>query len=643
MFLRISFLCLLLCLMALGQSPKGAKPAAAAKHTGGGSPGADSKNGGDSKTFAALSDQFMKESLALSPISASYAGYHKHKDAKTGKVIELDALLDDVSPAAYRAQRDFYARWQRRFARETPPATLSVQDSADLRLIQDQIALNLLELDEIQNYKHNPTGFVEAIGNALFLPMTQEYAPKGVRMGHVVARIGQIPRFLEQAKQALADADPIFIKVAKEENGGNIEMIGDIGPQLAEDSALTKRFHAVSGPALGALKSFDTWLTDDLAKRKTDRTWRLGTKWYDQKFKYVMETPVTPVQVLADAERQMKEVRAEMLELALPLHRQWFPQHGEHNDLSGRDRENKIIGEVLYKISDEHPDRDHLMDAVKGDLESIKQFIREKQIVSLGARDNLKVIPTPLFLRGIYSVAGFHSAPPLEPTAEAQYWVTPIDPKMPAARAESKLREYNNWTLKWLTIHEALPGHYVQFEHANNVQPERRRVLRNLLGNGCYVEGWAEYIAQVMMDEGYPVADDLARKKFRMMMRKIRLRLLANTILDVRMQTMNMTDEQAMDLMTKDAFQTQAEAEGKLQRAKLSSTQLPTYYVGYRDWMALREDYQKAHGVKTNGGDFDILKYHDMVLDLGPLPIDAVRAIVLPETSSKTKAKPAKK
>jgi len=618
MFLRLSLLCLLLSLIAMGHDPKSSKP------------GKDAGDppGSDSKTFAALSDQFMKESLALSPISASYAGYHKHTDAKTGKVIDLDTLLDDVSPAAYKAQRDFYAAWQRRFAKETPPATLSVQDRADLRLIQDQIALNLLELDEIQNYKHNPTGYVEAVGNALFLPMSQEYAPKNVRMSHVVARLQRIPRFLEQSKQVLADSDPIFIKVAVEEGDGNVEMIESTVKEglPADDAKLKQQYDDAAPKAIAALKAFNQWLTDDLGKRKTDRTWRLGKKWYDQKFKYVMETPVTPAQVLADAERQMKDVRAEMLELALPMHQQWFPDHGAHNDLTGRDRENKIIGEVLYKISDEHPDRDHLMDAVKGDLEAIKQFIRDKKIVSLGARDNLKVIPTPLFLRGIYSVAGFHSPPPLEPTAEAQYWVTPIDPKTPAARAESKLREYNNWTLKWLTIHEALPGHYVQFEHANNVQPERRRVLRNLLGNGCYVEGWAEYIAQVMMDEGF--AD--RSPKFRMMMRKIRLRLLANTILDVRMQTMNMTDEQAMDLMTKDAFQTQAEADGKLQRAKLSSTQLPTYYVGYRDWMALREDYQKAHAA-----DFDMLKYHDMVLDLGPLPIDAVRAIVLPEASTK--------
>ena len=212
------------------------------------------------------------------------------------------------------------------------------------------------------------------------------------------------------------------------------------------------------------------------------------------------------------------------------------------------ERENLIIGEVLQKISDQHPRRDQLQQTIEADLAGITQFIREKKIVSLSSRDNLKVIPTPPFERGIYSVAGFHSAPPLEPQAEAEYWVTPIDPKMSDAKPESKLREYNDFTLQWLSIHEALPGHYVQFEHLNNIQPERRRLLRSLYANGAYVEGWAEYIAQVMMDEGFLNNDP----RFRMVMRKIRLRVISNAILDIKMHTMDMTDQQALDLMTKD-------------------------------------------------------------------------------------------
>jgi uncharacterized protein (DUF885 family) len=574
--------------------------------------------------FAELSDRFMKDSLALSPSSASQAGYHKHIDPKTGKTIELDALLDDMSLESIAAQRAFYAQWRERFRNETPVSALDSQDAADWQLIDDQIGLNLLEFDKIQNYRHNPTVPVELIGNALFLPLTQDYAPHDVRVGHVLARVSAIPLLLRQVKQYLNDADPIFISTAIQENDGNIDLIENtIAAEIPASSPLKAEYDKVAPPAIAALKDFSQWLQNDLAKRPTQATWRLGKELYDQKFRLVMETDVTPEQVLADAEEGLRSVRAEMLELALPMHKQMYPDHSDHSDLGVHDRQNLIITEVLRKISDEHPRPGDLQKTIEADLEGIKQFIREKKIVSLGTRDNLKVIPTPMFERGIYSVAGFHSAPPLEPQAEAEYWVTPIDPKMPEDRVESKLREYNNYTLYWLSIHEALPGHYVQFEHLNNIQPERRRLLRSLYANGAYVEGWAEYIAQVMMDEGFLNNDP----RFRLVMRKIRLRLLANAILDVKMQTMSMTDSQAMDLMTKDAFQTQAEAEGKLVRAKLSSTQLPTYFVGLREWLAFRKKYQAAAGK-----NFDMLKFHNLVLDQGPLPVPVVEKLVMPTT-----------
>ena len=225
-------------------------------------------------------------------------------------------------------------------------------------------------------------------------------------------------------------------------------------------------------------------------------------------------------------------------------------------------------------------------------------------------------------MRGSFSVAGFHSAPPLDPNAEAQYWVTPIDPKTPEDQAESKLREYNNWVLKWLTIHEALPGHYVQAEHANEIQPVTRRLVRGLYGNGAYVEGWAEYIAQVMMQQGFADNDP----RYHISYLKVWLRAVGNTVLDVRMQTMKMTDDQAMSFMMNDAFQTRAEAEGKLQRAKLSSTQLPTYYVGTSEWWRLRRTYEAARGK-----DFTLADFHDRALDQGALPVPWLGNILLPK------------
>jgi uncharacterized protein (DUF885 family) len=579
-------------------------------------------NSASNVDFEKAAEQFMKASLVISPVNASQAGFHTYTDPKTGKTVELDALLDDLGPSGIAEQKKFYSDWQQRF-RKFDRASLTKEDNADWELIDDQIAYSLLELDRIQSYKHNPTGYVEFVGNALFLPLSQNYAAADVRMGHVLARIGEIPRAMQQAKQVLVDTDSIYTSTALDENDGNIDLIEHtVKEQIPAGSALEKQYAQVAPPAIQALKDFSAWLQNDLAKRPTSRTWRLGKEFYDAKFKLVMETPVTPEEILQKAEQQMTAVRAEMLTLAEPMHKQMYPDHTDHSDLPAQQRQNLIISEVLTKISDDHVQRDELMDHIKGDLAGIIQFIREKQIVGLSDRDNLKVIATPLFMRGIYSVAGFHNPPPLEPTAEAQYWVTPIAKTATEKAAESKLREYNNYALKWLTIHEALPGHYVQFEHANNVQPETRRLLRALFGNGPYVEGWAEYIAQVMMDEGYLNGDP----KFRLVMRKIRLRVLSNAILDVRMQTMNMTDAEAMDLMMNQAFQTQAEADGKLRRAKLSSVQLPTYFVGINDWLQLRKDYQAKRG-----SNFNLEEFHNKVLDEGPLPIMLLRGIIMPQ------------
>src|SRR6202451_2114329 len=252
--------------------------------------------------FAELSDQFMKDSLALSPTSASAAGYHKHVDPKTGKTIELDALLDDMSLEGMAEQRAFYQHWRERFRNETPVSALDAQDAADWQLIDDQIGLNLLEFDRIQDYRHNPTVPVELIGNALFLPLTQSYAPQEVRLGHVLSRVRQIPRLLDQVKAYLSDADPIFISTAVAENDGNIDLIqNDVAKEIPAGSALKAEYDQVAPPAIASLRSFSAWLNDDLGKRPSRLTWRLGKDFYDQKFRLVMETDVTPEALVTDA------------------------------------------------------------------------------------------------------------------------------------------------------------------------------------------------------------------------------------------------------------------------------------------------------------------------------------------------------
>ena len=274
---------------------------------------------------------------------------------------------------------------------------------------------------------------------------------------------------------------------------------------------------------------------------------------------------------------------------------------------------------MLDHIAERHSTREAFLEDARKDLDEARAFVQEKNLLTLPARANLQVIPTPEFMRGSYPVGGFNPAPALEPQLGAFYWVTPIPADWPKERVESKLREYNFYKLKLLTIHEAMPGHYVQFEIANDVQPDSRRLLRSVFGNGPYIEGWGQYATQMMLDEGFlNHSPELA-----LTFAKEELRVLANTILDVRLQMLNMTDQEALDLMTKQTFQEQEEATAKLQRAKLTSAQLPMYYVGWRAWLKVRDEYKQAKGASYSLRDFN-----DRALRLGAVPLPCLAPIL---------------
>jgi uncharacterized protein (DUF885 family) len=267
---------------------------------------------------------------------------------------------------------------------------------------------------------------------------------------------------------------------------------------------------------------------------------------------------------------------------------------------------------ALDEIARQHATPATYMAAAKKTLEQATAFVKEKALLTLPTRSNLEVIDTPEFMRGIYGVGGFNPAPALQPELGAFYWITPIPATWPKARVDSKLREYNDYGLQELTIHEAMPGHYVQFEFANDVQPTSRRLLRNVFGNGAYIEGWAFYTQLMMSDEGYLNNSPALR----LTLLKQMLRGLANTILDVRLQTLGMTDQQALDLMINDTYQEREEATAKLQRAQLSSCQLPTYYAGFKGWMQVRDRYKQAKGAA-----FTLREFHERALKESAVPL----------------------
>jgi uncharacterized protein (DUF885 family) len=559
-----------------------------------------------SQKLTALSEEFVYTSLAFSPSAATAAGLHQYQKQN------LDEMLDDFSAKNIAAQRTFYEKFNDRLS-DVKSADLTPEDRADLIILQDQIALNLLDLTEFHSYLHSPQMYVETLGNALFAPYVLEYAPKSERIRQIIARLQKVNLYLDQASTNLMSAPDAWTQVAIDENQGNIALV-DKEIRAGVPAAQSDNYARAARPALDAMIKFDKYLKNSLSGRN-DYNWRLGGNLYSRKFRYALHGGIEADNVLQQAERDVVTVRARMLELALPLHRQAFPTHKDHADLTGAERENTLIGEVLARIADRHSTRENYLDDARKDLDEARAFVLEKHLLTLPARSNLQVVPTPVFMRGSYPVGGFNAAPALEPQLGAFYWITPIPPSWPAERAESKLREYNFCKLKLLTLHEAMPGHYVQFEFANDVQPKARRLLRSVFGNGSYIEGWGEYSTQTMLDEGFLKHSPEMSLTFA----KEELRVLANAILDIRLQMLGMTDQEALDLMEKQTFQEVEEATAKLQRAKLTSAQLPMYYVGWRAWIKARDEYKQA-----KGSAFSLADFNDRALKEGAVPIPAL-------------------
>ncbi len=588
------------------------------------SPDRSGGEGGGRGRFAAFASPFTLEALALSPPSATLVGLRRHRDEARRETIELDHLLDDFSPEATTRKIAFYRVALGTLERDFPAADLPEAERIDRTLIESQCRLALLDLERLRTIETNPTVAVESIGTALFFPVFLEYAPVEERGEAILSRLEGLPAFVDQAIAALRTSAPIFTQVAIEENQGNADVIRGILPTLfPEGGDLLPGFEAARDKALAAVARLDTFLSDDL-RRRSDGDWRLGPELYAERFRAFFQEDLDPREVLKEAEEAVARVRAEMLQMAAPLHDRWFPRHEGHRTMKDPNaRTDTIVREVLDRIGRDHPARDELFEAVRRDLGDIGAFLDAHPIVSAVGRYTLKVLETPPFLRGIYSVAGLFPPPALRPDLASFYYVTPIPKEWPAEKAESKLREYNRYKLILLSIHEALPGHYTQSLYANEVQPEWRRVLRSIYGNGATIEGWAQYAEEVMLERG---VHDPRDPKMKLTFLKEELRIMANAILDIRLHTLGMTDRQAMDLMTKDTFQERAEAEGKLRRAKLSSAQLATYYVGWRGWRGLRRDVEVARGPA-----FDLRAFHDEALSYGAVPIGALRRLLLGE------------
>lgn len=553
--------------------------------------------------FDTLVTKFFDESFKANPVWATFIGEHRY-----------DGGLNDFSPFAIQEKKDMLGSFLNEF-KSIDTTKLSSAKRIDYKIILDQINYQLFDLEVLKDWEKSPLEYNYIIGGSIHSLITRDFAPWEQRLRNVLSRLKQIPRLLQQAKRNLRNPAPIQTETAIKQNKGVISLIRDDLKKVLDNSpSLKDSILEESKKVISALEDYQNFLEKELLPNSKGE-WRLGEELYKKKLRFALESDLPYEEVLQRAEREYTNVRKQMYQTALPLHQNFFPEH-KHTE-TGEKLEGIIIREVLDEIAKDHPKKDELLDVCQNILKDLERFVKEKNIIDISKINPLEVQWEPEFSRGV-AVGGLDSPGPLDKEQKSFYRVSPLPLDWPENQIESFLREYNNWMLVDLSIHEAIPGHYVQ-GYYSNLYPS---LVRSVFGSGPFVEGWAVFSEKIMVDEGYSDFDP----RLKLTQLKMYLRAVINTILDAKLQTGKMTKGEAMKLMIEGGFQEEAEAKGKLIRAKLTSTQLATYFVGFQEVNDLYEDYKKIKGDK-----FSLKEFNEKLLSYGSPPVKYLREILLKE------------
>lgn len=550
--------------------------------------------------LAAFFQRHLDASFALHPLDATRLGDHR-----------FDHLLDDLSSEAQERWTAYLKKTLADLPRAVDTAKLSRDGQVDFEILRDDLTTSLWLAENTNPFAEDPRTYNEYINDSVYLLLTQSTLPAATNVANAVARMGQIPRVIQQARANLKAPPRAHTETAVRQNRGAISFYEKDLFDFAQGEANVESLRTAAKPVVAALNEYQRFLEGDLLPRALG-DWRLGREKFGRKLELVLNAGLTADAVLADALAEFERVERELYVIARQVWGRHFPgQALPANDPEGR---RDTVARVLSAVSKEHGTAETLTADVRASVAAIKAFISARDILRLPVPDRCELIEMPEFQRG-NSTAYMNSPPPLDPNANGFYAISPPPKDWDEARVRSYLEEYNRHMLQVLTIHEAYPGHYVQLEYANR----NPSLIRKVLGSGVYIEGWAVYTEQTMLDQGYGDGDP----SLRLMQLKFYLRAVANAILDHRMHCTNMTDDEAMDLLVHRSFQSEGEARLKVIRAKQSSTQLSTYFVGRMAHYRCRQAVQRELG-----DAFDLRRYHEAVLAPGSVPVKYLPELV---------------
>lgn len=536
--------------------------------------------------FIELANAYIAKYTESNPELATSLGEHRY-----------DHRLSDVSAAGVARQVETQREFQRKL-KALNLAHLSGPNRVDCQILRNHLESGIWYASVLREHEWNPMRYNP--GGAIYGLLERDFAPLPDRLRNAASRLRAVGAMLESAKKNLRDAPRIHVETAISQTAGTRNLFGSVLDSfVAKAPEMRDTIAPAQHDALAALDDWVRWLKSDLLGRAT-RDFRIGPELYRHKLFYALNSSLSPEDVRARAERDLLETQTELYQTATRLYPKLLG-----SAIPDRDRK-AIIRAVLDKLAEQKPEAGTIVEQARRELVEATAFVRKSGLVSVYDTP-LRIVEMPEFQRGV-AVASCASPGPLERNGLTFFNISPPPANWTEQQVESYFREYNDYMVRNLTVHEAMPGHYLQRAHANRF--EAPTLTRAIFWSGTFTEGWAVYAERIMVESGY------GGPEVRMQQLKMRLRTIINALIDGGVHARGMTEQQAMDLMINEGFQERSEAAGKWRRASLTSAQLSTYYVGTTELDVLREEYISKHGPVR-----DWKAFHDKMLSFGsPAP-----------------------
>lgn len=550
------------------------------------------------KAFDGQANQFLGALWRIDPETAISVGKY-----------DTAAQLT-VPDQAYRDQQlAFIDEWLDKFGK-IDARQLSPKQRSDLGLLQNKLNSDRWYLTTFREWEWNPA--IYNIASPIDFVLNTEYAAKPQRLRTLLRRIASVPAYYETARNNIKNPTREHVKLAIDQAPGVLAVLSDLDKQAQESilNANEKNLYAQRiAAAKVAVEAYAAWLAelDKSLAVSGARSFRIGKELYEAKFGYDIQSGANAEQTYQKALAAREQLLSNMDRISDDLWPKYLADKAKPSDRFAK------IGMMIDKLSSNHVAREEFFPEIRRQIPVLQDWVVKNDLLTLDPKKPLVVRETPAYQRGVAG-ASIEAPGPYRPQDRTYYNVTPLDDATPE-QAESTLREYNQWILQILNMHEAIPGHYAQLVYAN----KSPSIVKSIFGNGAMVEGWAVYSERMMLESGYGNNEP----EMWLMYSKWNLRSVTNTILDYSVHVQGMTEAEAIDLLTRQAFQTAAEAKEKWRRAQLTSVQLTSYFSGFSEIMELREQRRAALGSK-----FSLKDFHEDFLSYGSAPVRVIKELM---------------